>query len=362
MKETQIIQSFTPSQCRPFAMDKGTKDATLRKLGIGVSQKALSDYRRLFAQDATGPAGITTPSVATPVQFLQWWNPEIVEVATVPTDADEIIGKTTAGTFADEEIVQPIVEHIGQAHPYGDLANPRLASWNVNFEARTIVRFEESMEVGVLEEERAAKMRMNSSKEKRAACATALEIERNLIAYNGFADGANKTYGFLNDPNLPAYVTAANNAGASSTQWADKTFLEIQADVLSMIAGLQNSSKGLYNPKTKGATLVVALESEQYLNKTSEYGVSVAKWLSDTYPRITVKSTVFLNDANGSANVAYLVADEINGKKVVEQYVPEVLRFLGVFNKGKSYEEFFANATAGVMVRQPIGVYRLSGI
>lgn len=363
MKETQIIQRFSPAQCRPFAMDAGTKDSTLRKLGIGVSAKALADYRAI-AMDDTAPAGITTPSIATPVQFLQWWNPEIVEVATVPTDVDEIIGKTTAGTFADEEIVQPIVEHIGQAHPYGDLANPRLASWNVNFEARTIVRFEESMEVGTLEEERAARMRLSSAKEKRAACATALEIERNLVAYNGFSDGDNKTYGLLNDPNLPAYVSAASNGAtpSPSTEWADKTFLQIQADVLSMIAGLQNSSKGLYNPKTKRATLVVALEAEQYLNKTSEYGVSVAKWLSDTYPLITVKSTVFFNGANGDANVAYLVADEINGKKVIEQYVPEVLRFLGVFNKGKSYEEFFANATAGVMVRQPVGVYRLSGI
>ncbi|MBP3514290.1 MAG: DUF2184 domain-containing protein [Elusimicrobiales bacterium] len=362
MNETQIIQRFSPSQCRPFAMDAGTKDATLTKLGIGVSQKAIADYRRLFAQDDTAPAGITTPSIATPVQFLQWWNPEIVEVATVPTDADEIIGKTTAGTFADEEIVQPIVEHIGQAHPYGDMANPRLASWNVNFEARTIVRFEESMEVGILEEERAAKMRLSSAKEKRAACATALKIERNLIAYNGFSDGTNKTYGLLNDPNLPAYVDAAKNAANTSTQWADKTFLEIQADVLSMIAGLQNSSKGLYNPKTKRATLTVSLGAEQYMNKTSDYGVSVAKWLAETYPLITVKSTVFLNDAHGGDNVAYLVADETNGNKVIDQYVPEEFRFLGVFNKGKSYEEFFANATAGVMVRQPIGVYRLSGI
>lgn len=360
--ETQIIQRFSAKQCRPFALDSGTKDATLRKLGIGISDKVIADYKRAYAADAALPPSITTPSISSPVQFLQWINPEIVEIATVPTDSDEIIGRTTAGTFADEEIVQPFVEHVGQARPYGDLANPRLASWNTNFEARTIVRFEESIEVGILEEERAAKMHLSSAKEKRSAAATALEIERNLVAYNGFSDGANRTYGLLNDPNLPAYVSAASNEAGTSTEWADKNFLELQADLLSMIAGLQNNSKGLFNPKTKRSTLIVSLESEQWLNKTSEYGVSAYKWLKDTYPMLEVKATPFLNGANGGSNVAYLVAEGINGKKVIEQYVPEVLRFLGVFNKGKSYEEFFANATAGVMVRQPIGVYRLSGI
>ena len=361
MQETKIIQTFKPNQCRPFAMDSGTTDATLKKLGIAFPEKVVRDYRDLYALDAA-PSTITTPSNPTPVQFLQAFNPEIVEVATAPVDADEIIGRSTLGSFADEQVVQTIVERVGQAQPYGDYVNPALASWNVNFEPRTIVRFEQSFEVGTLEEERAAKMRLSAAKEKREACSVSLNIERNLIAYNGYADGTNKTYGLLNDPNLPAYVTAAATGTSSSTEWADKTFLQIQADLLSMIAGLQNSSKNLYNPKTIDATLIVALESEQYLQKTSDYGVSCMKWLNDNYPKIKVKSTYFFNGANGGSNVAFLVADAINGKKTIDQYVPEVFRALGVFNKGKSYEEFFANATAGVMVRQPVGVYCLSGI
>ena len=365
--ESEILQNFTPAQCRSFAMDEGTKDSTLAKLGIAVDKKAIKSY--INAYDAALPDTITTGSVPTPVQFLQVFNPEIVEVATVPTDADAIFGRQTIGSWADEEIIQTVVEHTGQALPYGDTANPDLASWNANFEARTIVRFEEAMEVGALEEVRAAKMRLNSAKEKRAAAATSLDIERNLVAYHGYAGGANKTYGALTDPHLPAYVTVAAGAPASqesgavgSTEWADKTYLEIQADILSMIAGLQTQSKGLYNPKLHKATLVVSLACEQYLNKSAEYGNTVAKWLKENYPNIEVKSSYFLDGANGGDNVAYLIADTLNGTKTIAHFVPEVFRMLGVFNKGKSYIEYFSNATAGIMVRQPLGVYRVSGI
>lgn len=357
--ESKLLQNFNPEQCRQFAMDEGTKDSTLAKLGIGVDKKAIKSY--VNAYDAALPDLVTTGSIPTPVQFLQKFNPEIVEAATVPTDADAIFGRQTIGSWADEEIIQTIVEHTGQALPYGDTANPALASWNANFEARTIVRFEEAFEVGALEEERAAKLQLNSAKEKRAAAATSLDIARNEVAYNGYSAGANKTYGVLNDPSLPAYVTAATGASLDTT-WASKTYLEIQADILSMIAGLQTQSKGLYNPKIHKATLVVSLACEQYLNKSAQYGNTVAKWLKENYPTIEVKATYFLNGVNGDLNVAYLVADTFNGMKSIVQFVPEVLRMLGVFNKGKSYVEYFSNATAGVMVRQPLGVYRLSGI
>lgn len=200
-------------------------------------------------------------------------------------------------------------------------------------------------------------MMLNSAKEKRTACQTALDIERNLIGYNGYAGN---TYGLLNDPNLPAYVNAS--AGTAGTTWAGKSFAEIQADVLAMITGLQVNSKNVFNPSLHKATLVVALSAFQYLKKANDYGMTVEKWLKENYPMIEVKATYFLDSANGGQNVAYLIADTFNGKKTVVQFVPEVLRMLGVFNKGKSFEEFFSNATAGVMVRQPLGVYRLTGI
>ena len=102
-----------------------------------------------------------------------------------------------------EEIVQGILEPIGNALPYGDYTNVPLASWNTNFVRRTVIRFEKGIKVGMLEEARASRIRISTSSEKRASAALSLEIQRNLVGFNGFNGGNNLTYGFLNDPSLP---------------------------------------------------------------------------------------------------------------------------------------------------------------
>ena len=90
-----------------------------------------------------------------------------------------------------------VVEHIGQARPYGDKTNDNLAEYNTNFERRTIVRFEEDVEVGILEEERASAMRLSAGAEKRLSSAEALAISMNDVAFNGYNSGRSKYRMFL---------------------------------------------------------------------------------------------------------------------------------------------------------------------
>ena len=54
-------------------------------------------------------------------------------------DIDDLVGLRMAGTWSDEEIVQAIIERLGSARPYGDKANPNLASYDVNYEKREII-------------------------------------------------------------------------------------------------------------------------------------------------------------------------------------------------------------------------------
>lgn len=371
---TKIIQRYSPEQCvklRNFALDIGADIRTIAKMGLnGFTPEKIREFIKAtgvsmpVGDSASAPDMISLPSIANAVQFFQHWIPEVVEVVCAPTDADEIIGNTVAGTWADAEIVQPIVERTGQPKPYSDKSNTPYSNYNVNFEKRSIIRFEDGFEVGVLEEERSAKMRIGSNSFKRSGVAMALEIERNIVAYNGYTDGTNLTYGLLNDPNLPAYVTASVNSAGTSTAWEDKTFLEIQSDVLGMIKALQVNTKKVYNPKRDKATLVVSLASDVWANKTNEYGKSLATWLKETFPLIDFKSSAYLDGANGGANVAYLFPETFGPMKfkVIEQYTQDKLRLLGVWNKGKNYEEQYSNATAGVMVRVPVAVYRLTGV
>lgn len=364
-QKTAIRLDLMPEQVRSFSLDEYTRTNSndLAALGVSMDNSVFYDLKNTgaFAMDAA-PALQTTATITNPVQFFQYWAPEAVEIVTAARKIDEIVGRTIAGSFEDEEIVTTILERTGSAHPYTDTANIPTASWNQNFETRSIVRFEEGLEVGYLENMRAARMRIDTHKEKAAACAESLAIEHNNIGFYGYADGTNKTYGFLNDPNLTAYVTVAEGA-SGETSWSSKTFLEITADIITAVSALINNLAGNFDPMKDSFTMALALESTQYLNTMNELGTkSVSQWIRETYPKCKIVAAVQLNGANGGSNVFYLHADKINGKDTIKQYVQDVLRLVGVEKRAKVVLEDYASATAGVIVQQPIGVVRYSGI
>ena len=338
--------------------------AQLQQLGITFPQVAMAAMSAYAMDDQQG--GITAGSITTPVQFLQNWLPGFVKIITAARKADELLGITTTGSWEDEEIVQGILEPVGNALPYGDYSNVPLASWNTNFVRRTVVRFEKGFKVGILEEARAARIRVSTSAEKRNAAAEALEVQRNLIAFNGFNGGNNLTYGMLNDPGLPAYVSAPNGASASPL-WSNKTFQEIKNDILRMAAALQNQSQDKINPEDTDVTLAVATVVYQWISQTTDLGKSVRGWITDTYPRMRIVSAPQLNAANGGANVAYMYAERIedgasDDSRTWVQVVPAKFQALGVEKQAKGYVEDYANATAGVMLKRPYAVTRLTGI
>jgi len=319
-----------------------------------------------MAMDALQPL-ITTASVGTPVQFLQNWLPGLVNTITAARKADDIVGINTTGYWEDEQVVQGILERTGTTQVYGDYTNVPLSSWNVNWNYRTVVRFEEGMKVGRLESARAARMRVDDSGTKREAAADSLEIVRNTVAFLGFNAGSNNTYGFLNDPNLLAYTTVATNAAGTSTLWSNKTYLEICKDLRVAIATLRTQSQDTIDPETMDLTLAIATNSVDFLSVVSDFGNSVREWLTSTYRNIRIVSAPQLNAANGSANVFYLFADRVNdsstdGGQTFIQMVPAKFQVLGVEQKSKAYIEDFSNATAGVMVKRPFACTRWSGI
>ena len=351
--------SIPADKVKAYAMDEATTETTLDALGVHYTSHAMDEFRA-YAQDAA-PALQTTPSNMTPVQFLQYWIPEMIKIVTASRDADEILGRDFAGSWEDEEIVQPVIEYTGLPRVYGDKTTFNLASFNINYETRTIVRFEQDVEVGKLEEARAAKQRVDAQGTKRDAAATALAIAANDIAFFGYNSGNNKTYGLLNDPSLPAYTAFAQGA-ASSTTWASKTFNEIVADIKAMMSALRVRSGNNFKPERDACTLALSVAVVDQLQTVNQLGgTSVMDWLRKTYPGCRVTSAVQLDGANSTANVAYLFADTIDGKKVIAQYMQDALRLIGVEQGAKNFKEVYSNATAGVMLRMPVGLVRYTG-
>lgn len=336
----------------------------LDRHGICVDEAIV--HRMMATMDALQPT-VTTGSIATPVQFLQNWLPGLVYVLTAARKIDDLIGISTTGAWEDLEIVQQVMELTGNAMPYGDYANLPYASWNTNFERRTVVQFEEGMLVGRMEEARSARMRIDSGNQKRQSCALFLEINRNAVGFFGYNNGLNRTYGFLNDPALPAYVTVPVGIGGT-TFWADKTMLEIIRDIKAAVASLRNQSQANIDPKKTPMTLAIATSCVDFLSTSSDFGYSVRQWMTENYPNIRVEDAPQLNAANGGQNVFYLYADEVmdgmstDDRRVFTQVVPAKFMVLGVQQLVKGYQEGYSNATAGTMCKRPFGVVRRSGI
>ena len=375
-ESSTVHNAVGPRNVRPIVVSAQDCEDWMALQGIGINfpLRAINEMIEGLGLDAADDvglspsplAGLTTASITTPVQFLQNWLPGFVRVLTAARVIDDLIGIMTVGSWEDEEIVQGILEPQGTAQPYSDYGNIPLTSWNVNFVTRTVVRFEQGILVGLLEEARAARIRISTAQEKRGIAAVALDIQRNRVGFYGYNDGAGNTYGFLNDPNLPSYVTVATGVGGYL--WSEKTFLEITADIRTWFAQLQIQALGKINVKKDPITMAIPLSIDQYLTVTNTIGdATVQDWFKRQYPNARIEVVPELDGANGGANACYLYAEKVDdggsdGGATWVQVVPTKFYALGVEKRTKSYVEDYANGSAGTMLKRPYAVYRASGM
>lgn len=345
-----------------FAMDE--VEGVAANHGIGCTRRAerqiAMGLMEDFAMDSIQQP-VTTPSITNPVQFYQNFLAGIIEVQTNARKADEIVGIANGGQWSDEQIVQQIVENAGAAVPYGDTTNVPYTEWNQNFTTRTVVRYEQGLRVGVLEEDRAARARMNSGAQKRRSAGIQLEIARNQVAFYGYNNGANLTYGLLNDPNLPGY-TAVAGAG-----WDTATFLVMTGQLITAFQTVRTQTGEIVDPDTMQMVLTVPTNRIDFLRKTTDFGISVLDWLRKAYPNTRIVSCPQYNAANGGQNVFTLHAESVpdsgtdDGRTFI-QIVPAKFQLLGISKGAKFYEEDYSNATAGVFCKRPYAVTRWTNI
>lgn len=310
------------------------------------------------------PAGI--PNL---LQFFTNIAPGLVKIVTTPRRADDLIGVDVVGSWEDEHIITRLMESLGVAAPYTDEGNIPLASYNPGAESRTIVRFESGFKTGPLEEARGTKSDYDVRAEKRAAAVFTLDYTRNLIAFRGYNDGQNRTFGILNDPGLPAFVTVpAGDSG--DTEWATKTFLEITADIRLFMSTLRTRSGDTVDPNTAQITFALPPSAMDAWGIVADIGtVSVIDWLNNTYRNVRVISVPEFENANAGESVAMIWADSApegdgstdNGRTWM-QMVPERLRMIGSETGAKHYVEDHSNATAGVILKRPFLVAAFQGL
>lgn len=368
MKTSVIKRTIGYDQVKPLAMDSmdGGAKPTVEFLDqLGISMDSADPYLKYlmeqglsknanYAQDA---AGITEPSVVTAAQFLQYWMPSAVEVITQAKMADELFGRTVCGEWHDETIVLPVLEYTGSPAPYGDQNGAPLGSFNQTLETRTIVRFEEGLLGGKLEDARTAASNLKRSAHdlKRSAVAAAFAIVQNEVAFFGYNDGKNETYGILNDPNLLAYATA-------TCDWSTASYTQLVKELNTAFSTLRAQTGSNIDPQKDKMTLAIASSRIDFLATANEHGATVEDWLKNKYKNVRIKAVPEFDEACGGENVFYLYLDKLNGTKVIDQLVVSTMRLLGVEPRAKGTYEDYTNALAGILVRQPLGVHRVVGI
>ena len=110
------------------------------------------------------------------------------------------------------------------------------------------------------------------------------------------------------------------------------------------------------------------------MSVTTDFGVSVRDWITQTYPKMKIVSAPELSGANVVPNpdedVFYLFAEQISaeidgstdGGETFAQMVVTKFTTLGVEKRAKTYVEDFSNATAGTLCKRPWAVVRFTGI
>lgn len=318
-----------------------------------------SDVRSSFSMDAY-PTMFTTPSNATPVQFLQYWSKKPVEGLTTANMMDEIIPRSVGGSFAQEEIIVPINERQGYASPYSDQADSPSANFNQNHIVNNIVRFETSYEVGILEEEQRSFQGLNIRNEKAEATAQVLANTLEIVGFNGYKETTTRAvYGLLNAPNLPAYTAVSTGAGGA-TQWSTKTIEEILNDINTAVGALMNSGKGHIRRDAK-LHMAISLSVYNELGRVNSFGLEGFEKLERMFPNIKVIPTPYLDQANGANNVFYMFCME-NNKEAFEYFVPEAYRLMAQQMTTTGFKERFACATAGVVFERGWACVRFTGV
>ena len=347
--------TYLKPSLKPYDFKNGDNISDLVKIGID-----LGDVNMVTAFDAVD-------NIGTPIEFLRTQLPGFVANVTQSLRIDRIVGATIAGNWSDEEIIQGVLERRGEVGLYGDLTASNLQDFEFAFDKRTVVRFEDGIRVGLLEKDRASRAGLDSTTTKRNTALRNLDIIRNAVGFRGYQTGANKTYGFLNDPGLPASVAVATVSGV--TKWVDKSVKQISDDIVDAVNDLVVSTGSNFDPYADDSVFVVPSSQYQFLNKQNDFGRSALIFIKENYPKMRIEIAPEFDGAfNTNENGFYLYAerenqgDSTDSGLTFEQIVPAKIKMLGLDNRAKHFDEHFSNATAGVMCKRPYNVIIRTGI
>lgn len=311
--------------------------------------------RNTLARDA---ALITTPNTTVPPELLAYIDPMVVEIMTAPRRAREIFPEMKKGDWTTPYSKWRMDEVTGSTQPYSDYANGTTSGVNSEWATRQQYLFQTAITYGDLEVAMSGVAKLNLAAAKQRAAATKLDIDANKFALNGVA--GREVYGILNDPNLPAAITAGAAGQGGSTKWDDKTTVQIYNDVLALFSELVSQTAGLID---QNAPLKLCLSPGMAvkLGAATDFNVSVLDMIQKYFPNLTIVTVPELSSAT-AGETALMLAEEINGTPVGYIGYGEKMMAGRVIPDLSSFRQKFVSTTYGGVVLQPMGIAQMTGM
>lgn len=307
-----------------------------------------------LAKDA---ALVTTPGTTVPVEFLAYIDPRVVEILTAPRKAREIFKEARKGDWTTAYFRFRATELTGGTEPYSDKAQNRTAGVNYDWQGRENYLFQTVIEYGDLEQATTSAAKISLASDKQRAAANILDLDGNRFNLLGVA--GKQIYGLLNAPNLNAALTAAATGTSSSTEWADKTTLQIYQDLLDLFQQLVTQANGWIDENSR---IILALPPalSVSLGTPNEYGRTPLGMIREYLPNLRIVTVPEM--ATDSENTMMMIAEEIMGNPVGELGFSEKVRAGRVVPNLSSFSQKWLAGTYGCVIYYPFAIATMEGM
>ena len=281
----------------------------------------------------------------------------VIEILTAPRRAREIFGEEKKGDWTTPYMKWRVDEMTGKTEPYSDYANGTTSGVNSEWQTRVQYVFQTSITYGDFEVDMSSTAKVNLAASKQRAAANVIDIDQNRFYLLGVA--GKEIYGILNDPNLPAAITAGATGTGGSTKWADKTTVQIYNDVLALFAQLSKQSSGLIDKDTP-LKLCLSPELAVRLGAATDFNVSVLDMLKRYFTRIDIVTVPELHSMTAGETM-FLIAPEVNGQRSGTLAFGEKMRAGRVVPDLSSFRQKFVGTTYGGIVLMPFAFAQMTG-
>ena len=179
--------------------------------------------------------------------------------------------------------------------------------------------------------------------------------KENSIAWNG--DAQHNILGFLNNPNIPT-MEVAQNAGATSRAWEDKTPLEIVQDVSTLVSNIETTTKQVH----MGDTLLLPIDKLRYISNTPMSATypdrTILKYIKDPENGFGISEIESLPEMTGAGTGSTnLMALYEKDPEVLEARIPMELQTLPPQARNLEFLIPCEAENAGVVVRYPLACH-----